>query len=141
MTPEETRMEQQYQTALTNLKSSSLEDRFESLEILLELGDYKDAEARSEELINEYGGLAAIGARYWEGQDVTQDYGKAMEWYQKAVDLGDTLAMCNIGVLYENGYGVKQDYQKALEWYQKAAELGDGLAKDEMTRLKDKMSK
>ena len=54
-------MEEQYQTALKKLAGNNLEDRFESLEILLELGDYKDAEARSEELIHEYGGMAAIG--------------------------------------------------------------------------------
>ena len=70
-----------------------------------------------------------------------EDYDKAMEWFLKTAEHGDTYAMIYIGSMYEDGKGVAQDYTKAMEWYQKAAELGDGLAKDSMTRLKDKMSK
>ena len=135
MTPEEKRMEERYQTALAKLESSSLEDRFDSLAILLELGDYKDAEARSEELINEYGGLTAIGHQYWEGQDVVQDYDKAMEWYQKAAEFGDPDGMCRAGVMYQTGRGVSKDYEKAMEWYLKATELGSSDAMDHIGTL------
>ena len=49
------------------------------------------------------------------------DYAKAMEWYEKAADLGNATAMDNIGWLYENGLGVERDLSKAQEWYDKAA--------------------
>ena len=41
---------------------------------------------------------------------VKQDYSKALEYFQKAADLGCSGAFNNIGNLYENGQGVKQDY-------------------------------
>ena len=62
---------------------------------------------------------------YENGLGVEQDYTKAMEWYNKEAELGNSSAMNNIGWLYENGLGVEQDYAKAMEWYEKAAELGN----------------
>ena len=32
-----------------------------------------------------------------------QDYAKAREWYEKAADKGDAVAMTNLGWLYDNG--------------------------------------
>lgn len=61
------------------------------------------------------------GYMYRDGTGVEQDYAKAMEWYEKAADLGSTIAMNNIGQMYEYGLGVKQDSDKAQEWYDKAA--------------------
>ena len=52
---------------------------------------------------------------------MTQDYAKAREWYEKAADKGDAIAMTDLGELYDNGQGVAQDYAKAREWYEKAA--------------------
>ena len=84
-------MEQEYQTALKKLESSSLEDCFDGLEILRELGDYKDARTRSKELINEYGGksaisesMRAIAESYLGGQDGVQDPDKVAKWYNRA---------------------------------------------------------
>lgn len=48
-----------------------------------------------------------LGWCYAYGNEVEQDYAKAMEWYLKAADLGISGAMCNVGWLYENGYGVE----------------------------------
>jgi len=61
-------------------------------------------------------------------------YHRAVEWYRKAVGLGDASAMSELGWRYENGKGVPQDDKKAVEWYQKAARLGDASA---MRRLGD----
>jgi hypothetical protein len=66
-----------------------------------------------------------IGDLYYYGAGVEQDYTKAMEWYEKAADLGKATAMKNIGYLYENGLGVEQDSAKAQEWYDKAENLGN----------------
>jgi tetratricopeptide (TPR) repeat protein len=62
-----------------------------------------------------------LGKSYERGDGVTQDYGKAREWYEKAAAKGDGTAMYNLGVLYDNGHGVARDYGKAREWFEKAA--------------------
>lgn len=68
--------------------------------------------------------MESIGALYFHGQGIEQDYAQALEWYRKAADLGETDAMINIGSMYLYGQGVEQDYTQALEWYEKAADLG-----------------
>jgi tetratricopeptide (TPR) repeat protein len=55
------------------------------------------------------------------GQGVTQDYAKAIEWYEKAAAEDFAPAMYNLGVFYQYGYGVSPDRAKAQEWYEKAA--------------------
>lgn len=68
--------------------------------------------------------MGSIGALYFHGQGIEQDYAQALEWYRKAADLGETDSMINIGSMYLYGQGVEQDYTQALEWYEKAADLG-----------------
>jgi TPR repeat protein len=73
-----------------------------------------------------------LGVRYHNGRGVEQDYTKAKEWYEKALQKSDWLvdteieseAQFNLGTLYYDGLGVEQNYKKAFEWYQKAAERG-----------------
>lgn len=77
---------------------------------------------------NNANALNLLGNCYFYGNGVKQDYKKAVEWYQKAADLGYAVAMRNLGNCYYNGNGVKQDYKKAVEWWQKAADLGDAAA-------------
>lgn len=69
-----------------------------------------------------------IGYMYQFGRGVNQNYEKAVELYQKGVDLGDAGACLNLGYMYNEGLGVNQDYQKAVELYQKACDLGDADA-------------
>lgn len=69
-----------------------------------------------------------IGFIYDMGEGVEQDYSKAMEWYEKAADLGHYVAMQNIGDMFFKGKGVEKNYAKAFEWYEKSAELGDSTA-------------
>jgi TPR repeat protein len=72
--------------------------------------------------------MGYLGLLYEEGFGVAQDYARAREWYEKAIDKGDARAMRNLGTLYFNGH----DYAKAREWYEKAADKGDASA---MSRL------
>jgi uncharacterized protein len=44
-----------------------------------------------------------IAELYENGWGVAQDYGKALEWFHKAADAGNTDAMINLGRLYEQG--------------------------------------
>ena len=72
--------------------------------------------------------LCSIGHIYRYGEGVEQDYSKALEWYNKAVNAGNDSAMYSIGYMYDYGEGVEQDYSKALEWYNKAANAGNSAA-------------
>ena len=54
-----------------------------------------------------------------------EDYGKALEYYQAAADLGYSEAIKEIGNLYYFGLGVEPDDAKAFEYYQRAADLGN----------------
>ena len=72
--------------------------------------------------------MNSLGLRYYKGEGVEQDYAKAVEWFTKSAELGNTLAMNRIGVCYINGNGVEKDYAKAVEWYTKSAELGNASA-------------
>nr|WP_304364281.1 hypothetical protein [Helicobacter suis] len=53
-----------------------------------------------------------------------KDYYKALEYLQKAADMGNVAAYSMLGGMYFNGEGVGKDYQKALEYSQKAAKAG-----------------
>jgi TPR repeat protein len=60
--------------------------------------------------------------------DAIGDYVKAMEWYLKAAEKGNSRAMNNIGFAYYNGEGVTANKAKAFEWYLKAAEKNNEVS-------------
>lgn len=65
--------------------------------------------------------LACLASIYRNGaQGVAEDKGKAIEYYQKAVELGDTDSTYCLAYCYMTGEGVEIDYRKALELYEKA---------------------
>ena len=47
-----------------------------------------------------------LGRLYEQGLGVAQDYGKALEWFQKAVAAGNTDAKINLTRLHEQGLGI-----------------------------------
>ena len=57
------------------------------------------------------------------GEGVEQDFSKAMEWYEKAYELGSSAAAENLGYMYLYGEGVEINQEKANEWFDKAEEL------------------
>lgn len=66
-----------------------------------------------------------LGVQYGRGRGgLTQDYAKALEWYEKAASKGMAKPMENIAWLYANGNGVQRDLAKARDWFEKAADLG-----------------
>ena len=79
-----------------------------------------------------------LGAMYYEGVGVPQDYKTALKWYTLAAEQGSDLAQFNLGVFYKNGLGVPQDNLYAYMWLQiaatsgrkKASELRDIVAKE-----------
>jgi TPR repeat protein len=69
-----------------------------------------------------------LGLRYHEGKGVPQDYRKAKEWFDKAVQQGHAGAQVNLGTLYLRGEGAPQSSQMALFWFTQAAKQEDALA-------------
>lgn len=63
-----------------------------------------------------------IGEDYEKGRNVTQDYKRAVEWYEKAIEYGNTDAEFSLGRCYYQGEGVEQNIPKAIELYRIAAE-------------------
>ncbi|CRF50309.1 hypothetical protein HHE06_01320 [Helicobacter heilmannii] len=55
--------------------------------------------------------------------DENKDYAKALQYYQKAADMGETRAYFDLGLMYFNGNGVAKDYSKALQYFQKGAKM------------------
>jgi tetratricopeptide (TPR) repeat protein len=53
---------------------------------------------------------------------------KAVELYERAIELGDARAMVNLALWYENGEGVAKNFEKAVELYQRATDLGNASA-------------
>ena len=76
-----------------------------------------------------------IAAIYTEGRVVTQDYGQAATWYQRAADQGFAPAEYRLGSLYESGKGVTKDLNIALQWYEKAALAGNRMSMHNLASL------
>lgn len=66
---------------------------------------------------------------------------KAAELFQKAADLGDPIAACNIGIMLASGHGVLRDYNKAMTYMQRAVKYGNVEAMYNLAVLMVKMNK
>lgn len=105
-------------------------------EIAYEQGDYtaaiqnyEMAAEKGTELLYITNAERIIANSYLIGVGVEQDCAKAVEWYEKAAEMGDTDSMATLGYAYANGdKGLEQDYIKAAEWFEKAAEKGNTYA-------------
>lgn len=64
-----------------------------------------------------------LGAMYYMGNVVEQDYARAKELYELAESKGIERAMLNLGYIYEYGRCGKPDHQKAFMQYAKVAAL------------------
>ena len=67
--------------------------------------------------------MNCLGALYYMGDVVEQDYQKAAELYELAMDNGCYQSIINLGYIYEYGRIGKPDYHKAYEYYSMAAAL------------------
>ena len=73
-----------------------------------------------------------LGADYWYGDGVPQDYAEAVKWSRKAAEQNYAPAQFNLAVLYEHGDGIPQDLTEAAKWYRKAAEQGYASAQNNL---------
>ena len=92
-----------------------------ALAYLMRLSDRGNADA-----------MNMIGAMYYEGRYMEQDYKIAAKWYIKAAENGSSQAMSNTGYCFYYGNGVEVDYEKAYLYFSKAAMLGEWDAINKM---------
>ena len=69
-----------------------------------------------------------LGFCYYFGCGTAQDYTKAVEWYTKSSEQGNSCAMADLGLCCEMGYGCGRRRTKAVQLYEKSAKLGDSQA-------------
>ncbi|CCK76684.1 hypothetical protein OLEAN_C25080 [Oleispira antarctica RB-8] len=65
-----------------------------------------------------------VGNYYLNGNVVTKDASKAIEWYKKSALQSNPKAMFNLGHLYNFGIGVEKDNNVSFFWTEKSAQLG-----------------
>ncbi|MBM4312772.1 MAG: sel1 repeat family protein [Deltaproteobacteria bacterium] len=70
------------------------------------------------------GVLFHLGLKYLKGQDDSQEYKKAAEFFHQAGERGDPRAQHYLATLYFHGHGVSRYLLEALKWYRLAADKG-----------------
>lgn len=66
-----------------------------------------------------------LGAMYYMGEYVKQDYTMAVSLYERAAAKGETQALCNLGYCYYYGRHSNIDYEKAYMYFTQSALLGN----------------
>ena len=69
-----------------------------------------------------------LGASYYLGHGVPQDYARAFALFTKGVDLGDPAAMVSLGAMYANGLFVQKDPAKSQVLYARSVDAGNYAA-------------
>jgi len=93
-------------------------------------GDFAEA-VRLLTPLTEQGNASAmnsLGALYYKGQGVSQNYDVATQWYQQAAERGDVTAQTTVGLMYFMGSHVEKDYVTAHKWLGLAAAAGNANA-------------
>ena len=70
-------------------------------------------------------GYLALGRVYEEHRYEKPNYTKALEYYIKAAELGNSLAMYKVGEFYEKGLGTAVNLKESALWYEKASQKGN----------------
>ena len=58
-----------------------------------------------------------LGVMYHQGEGISQDYKKAIEYYSMPCDAGNGFACTNLGYMYDNGRGVEKSLAKAAKYF------------------------
>ncbi len=74
---------------------------------------------------------------YQKGDEVFEqgDYKEAFQWFRRAADLGNAVAMEAVGCSYLMGFGSEHNIQEGFIWLKKAADLGNDNAMLTIGRL------
>ena len=85
----------------------------------------EDRPTSCEELLAQLSVPVRLGDKYYWGEGMPRDRGRAAECYRKAADQGDAIAKRKLGYMYLWGVAVPQDRALAVGWLCKAANDGD----------------
>ncbi|HHH37050.1 MAG TPA: hypothetical protein ENK77_00350 [Epsilonproteobacteria bacterium] len=69
--------------------------------------------------------MTNLAILHMRGFGCERDLGRAKEWFQKAVDMGQTQAMMSLAHIYEKGLDGAPDEEMAAQYYKMAADNGD----------------
>jgi TPR repeat protein len=65
-----------------------------------------------------------LALRYEEGDYFPEDFSKAKEHYEKAIEFGCSPSLNNLAILYDGGYGMERDVKVATDLYERAIKTG-----------------
>lgn len=68
--------------------------------------------------------IYTMGAAFYYGQGLEQDYDKALYWFEKAKEAGSVGAYYHLGLMLLYGYGVPKNESKGVEYLEFAGEHG-----------------
>lgn len=102
--------------------------------------NYAKAKQYFEVLPNDARAQTMLGNMYLMGLGVVLNYDKAIPYYRRAADSGNSVAMYSLGLAYFNGAGVKKNLQEAKKWFDAAVQKNDDkevvrLAKIELEKI------
>ena|GEM_PF-3894354 len=102
------------------------EKNIQILERKTPLNDYILTKLRESKKESESNGkqLNELGCRYYH----EKNYKKAIQYFEQAIQAGNSDALVNIGIMYYKGDGVKRDYKKAMQYYELSAQAGNSNA-------------
>ena len=66
----------------------------------------------------------SLGYKFYYGEELSQDYAKAIYWYRASASHEYPVAFYNLGICYQQGTGVNKSYFEAFKWFLLAAEKG-----------------
>ncbi|RMD40171.1 hypothetical protein DV735_g4951, partial [Chaetothyriales sp. CBS 134920] len=75
---------------------------------------------------------AYIGRMFMRGEDMEQNFEKAMTWLKRGMSNGDAYAQFHLGILYRDGLGVEPDGVRAAQFFKAAADQGLAVAQSAM---------
>jgi len=68
-----------------------------------------------------------LGLRYYEGDGLPLDYGKAFQWHLKAAERGHADAQVSVSFMYGSGRGIAKSQKEEFKWANRAAEQGSDM--------------
>jgi TPR repeat protein len=81
-----------------------------------------------------------VGAHYWTGDGVPQDYDQAVRWFSLAAEQGNVAAQAMLGNCYWAGRGVTADPMRAYFWSFLAQDGGDEASKSRVALLASRLT-
>ncbi|KAG4305435.1 hypothetical protein PORY_000991 [Pneumocystis oryctolagi] len=77
-----------------------------------------------------------LGLMYFRGEGVTQNFRVAKIWFQRGINIGDSVCQNAMGMIYLKGYGdTNVDTKKATELFKAASDQGLSSAKVNLAKI------